>query len=183
VASEAGGLRDLRSTQFLSDGSALVFSAADSSGKRKLYLQKTDGSGPMALPIEVPDTGSAGLDGREFLLSPDGRQVLVRDHQNQPHLASLHGGRQVAVPGLGDGERVFGWRAEGLFVSRHPDSLPLVVETLDPLTGRREAWCSLSPADPAGQITGLGLVVKNRLTYGFDWVETLSDLFLVTGIR
>jgi len=180
---EAAGLRDLRGTQFLSDGSALVFSAADSRGKRKLYLQKTDGSGPRALPIEVPETDSTGLDGREFLLSPDGRQVLVRDHQNQPRLASLDGGHQVAVPGLGDGERVFGWRAEGLFVSRHPDSLPLLVEIVDPLTGRREAWRSLSPADPAGQITGLGLVVKNRRTYGFDWVETLSDLFLVTGIR
>jgi hypothetical protein len=53
-------------------------------------------------------------------------------------------------------------------------------------TGRREPWLDTSPPDPAGigqlDAVGTALTPDGRY-YAYGYLRTLSDLFLVEGLR
>jgi len=53
-------------------------------------------------------------------------------------------------------------------------------------TGRREPWLDASPPDPAGvsrlDSSGAALTPDGRY-YAYAYLRTLSDLFLVEGLR
>jgi hypothetical protein len=63
---------------------------------------------------------------------------------------------------------------------------PFRVFRVDVATGRREPWLDTSPSDPAGVDTsfwtGTALTPDGRF-YVYAYVRTLSDLFLVEGLR
>jgi hypothetical protein len=53
-------------------------------------------------------------------------------------------------------------------------------------TGRREAWLDTSPPDPAGvePANAMGAVLTpDGRYYAYGYARTLSDLFLVEGLR
>jgi DNA-binding beta-propeller fold protein YncE len=83
------------------------------------------------------------------------------------------------------GEQPVQWSADGksVYVYR-PGDLPAKISRLDLATGQRVMWKDLVPADPAG-VSQIGPIVLtptgNAYVYGYH--RTLSDLYLVEGLR
>jgi hypothetical protein len=90
-----------------------------------------------------------------------------------------------AVPGFTDGDVPVGWTNDGqsIFVY-NPGDLPAKVSRLNLATGRKQLWKTLMPADAAG-ITDLGpiLITPDGKSYVYEYGRTLSDLYLVDGIK
>ena len=78
-----------------------------------------------------------------------------------------------------------GWTTDGhsLFIYL-PGELPANVYRLDLATGQKQLWKALVPADTAG-ITDIGpiLIAADGKAYVYEYGRTLSDLFLVEGVK
>jgi hypothetical protein len=70
-----------------------------------------------------------------------------------------------------------------LFVIQRGE-VPARVFRVNVVTGKRELWKSMEPADSAG-IDTIGRVNLSRDTksYVYSYVRTLSDLYLVEGLK
>jgi hypothetical protein len=58
------------------------------------------------------------------------------------------------------------------------------VYRVDVATGRKDLWKEIGPSDPAG-VTGLGhvLLTPDGASYAYNYARTLSDLYLVEGLK
>jgi hypothetical protein len=62
--------------------------------------------------------------------------------------------------------------------------VPAQVFRIDLATGKRTLWKSLEPADAAGIDTiGRVLLSADAKSYVYSYVRTLSDLYLVEGLK
>jgi hypothetical protein len=83
------------------------------------------------------------------------------------------------------GERPDAWSADGrwLYVHRATD-LPSRVFRVDVVSGRREMWKVLAPAEPAGAyLLGPIRITPDGSTYAYTVSRHISDLYLVEGLR
>ncbi len=102
-------------------------------------------------------------------------------------LYSLDGGETRPAPWIGREEAVVAWSPDGrhAFVAGywHP---PFRVFRVDVATGHREPWLDANPPDPAGvdmlNVHATALTPDGRY-YAYGYLRTLSDLFLVEGLR
>jgi hypothetical protein len=62
--------------------------------------------------------------------------------------------------------------------------LPAKVERLELATGHKQLWKQLMPSDTAG-ITDIGpiLITPDAKAYVYEYGRTLSDLYLVDGLK
>ncbi len=83
------------------------------------------------------------------------------------------------------GDVPIAWTADGrsLFTYRAGE-LPARVNRLDIATGKMQPWRELMPLDSAG-ITDIGpiLLTPDAKTYVYEYGRTLSDLYLVEGLK
>ena len=144
----------------------------------RLFVQSIDGGPPK--PI-TPEGISAAL----VKVSPDGTLVTGVGSDRQGYFYSVSGGDPRPIPGMQKGERSIGWSSDGrsLFVIRAGPP-PAPVFRLDIASGKKVPWKDFSPADPAGisSIEG-GEVVLDGKAYYYSYIRTLSDLYLVTGLK
>ncbi len=163
---------------WLPDGKRFVFSGNEPGHGVRLFVQSIDG-GP-AKPI-TPEGISAAL----VQVSPDGTLVTGVGPDGQGYFCSVSGGDPRPIPGMQKGERSIGWSTDGrsLFVIRAGPP-PTPVFRLDIASGKKVPWKDFSPADPAGisSIAG-GEVVLDGKAYYYSYIRTLSDLYLVTGLK
>jgi hypothetical protein len=78
-----------------------------------------------------------------------------------------------------------GWSADGreIFVIVR-GQIPAQVFRVDIATGKRTLWKALEPADSAGIDTlGRVLLSSDNKSYVYSYVRTLSDLYLVEGLK
>ncbi|HEY9226973.1 MAG TPA: hypothetical protein VIP11_10020, partial [Gemmatimonadaceae bacterium] len=147
------------------------------SGPTRLYELGVEENATRAV---TPD----GLDvsGASWVMSPDGSMIAVSS-EKQLDLFLVAGGDARHVPGALPSWRVVGWIERGLLVSEDPMAGG-VVFSVDPATGRREAWADIKPRDPAG-IMNLNLntlvTTPDGRGYGYSWHRAMSDLYLVEG--
>jgi hypothetical protein len=95
------------------------------------------------------------------------------------------GGEAKAVPGLQPEEVPTGWSSDGrsLFVLTR-GQVPAQVYRVDVATGQRTFWKSMEPADSAGIDTiGRVMMSLDNKSYVYSYVRTLSDLYLVEGLK
>ena len=89
------------------------------------------------------------------------------------------------ISGFPEGYTPVAWSADGksLFIY-NPGDLPAKVDRLNLSSGEREQWKTLMPADAAG-VTDLGpiLITPDGKYYVYEYGRTLSDLYLVEGIK
>jgi hypothetical protein len=118
-------------------------------------------------------------------VSPDGKLIVVRGPDQKVYLYPTAGGEPTAIPGTTPDDTPTGWSADGraLYVYRRKD-LPARVELLDVSTGRRQLWKELMPADSAG-VTAISPphVSPDGSFYAYSCLRTLSDLYLVEGLK
>jgi Tol biopolymer transport system component len=164
--------------RWLPDSQGIVFTAKREGHGARIFLQKSiTGS---ATPVS-PE----GIDPLVIALAPDGSQVAGVGPDGKAYLYSLTGGPTKPVSGFLPSEQPIEWSADGksLYVYQ-PGEFPAKVYQLDLTTGKRTLWRSLAPADPAG-VSQIGPIVMtpNGSSYIYGYHRTLSDLYLVEGLK
>jgi Tol biopolymer transport system component len=160
---------------FLPDGKQVVVTGSETGHGSRVYLRDFAGGKPRALTRE----GYGGL-----LIAPDGKALLVRGPDRKRYMYPIAGGEPTAVPGAGAGESYIQWTPDGkfLFVSRVGE-IPLDVQRLELATGRREPWKTLAPPDLAGISQVQATISYDASAYLLSYARTLSDLYVMEGIR
>jgi hypothetical protein len=168
----------LLAARWLVDGRNVVVRARPENGEARLYVLDIEGG---AVRHVTPDGVAIGATG--WAVSPDGAMVAVSGG-SQLELFSVADGTARRVPGALPHWRVVGWIDRGLLVSEDPTAGGTVFR-VDPATGRRDTWASITPQDPAG-IMNLDLnslvTTPDGRGYGYSWHRAMSDLYLVEGL-
>jgi len=160
------------------DGKRLLFSGNEPSHGVRLYVQEITGVKPQPITPE-------GVDAAGFAISPDGQRVAGVGPDQRGYLYPGAGGQPRPIPGLSLGEQPISWTEEGqsLFIYASGEN-PAHVYRLDLTSGRRTLWKRLMPSDPAGvEHIGPILITPDGKTLVYGYHRTLSDLYLVEGLR
>jgi len=162
---------------WLPDGDHIVFSGIEAGHGMRLYVESLSDGKPK--PISEEGVGAS------VILSPKGDLVADTGSDRKIYLYSTAGGEPRAVPGTEESEVPTGWSADGqeLFVIVR-GQIPAQVFRVDLATGKRTMWKALEPADSAGIDTlGRVLLSSDNQSYVYSYVRTLSDLYLVEGLK
>jgi hypothetical protein len=161
------------------DGKRILFAGTETAHGLRLYVENLDGSGrhPIAPEGTTIATGSQAI-------SPDGRLVAAIE-KSLIVLYPTEGGSPTPVPGVKPGDVPTRWTPDGrfLYVYRR-DELPVRVYRVDVASGSKELWKTIGPADPAG-VTGLAhlMFTTDGHSYAYNYLRSLSDLYLVDGLK
>jgi Tol biopolymer transport system component len=123
--------------------------------------------------------------GSGFVMSSDGKFVATRGPDQKIYIFPVDGGEPKLVPGVQPGEIATGWSPDGrtLFVMGR-GQVPAQVVRIDLSSGQRTPWKTVEPADAAGIDTvGRLLMSSDNKSYVYAYVRTLSDLYLVQGLK
>ena len=123
--------------------------------------------------------------GPGIVLSGDGQFVADVGPDRKAYLSPVAGGEAKPVPGLQPEEVPTGWSSDGraLFVLARGE-VPAQVYRVELTTGQRTFWKSVEPADAAGIDTiGRVMMSADNKAYVYSYVRTLSDLYLVEGLK
>jgi hypothetical protein len=159
------------------DGKKFLFTANEPGRGPRLYERDFSGGKPRALTPE----GYSGLRG---VVSPDGVWAVVMGPDRKTYLYPLGGGEPTVVPGLDadDSVAAFTSDARSVYVFRQGET-PINVNRLDVTTGHRQLWRSLTPADSGGVSAVNPLPAPSGDSYIYSYNRTLSDLYLVEGLK
>jgi serine/threonine protein kinase/Tol biopolymer transport system component len=164
--------------RWLPDGKRFVFAGNEPNHGVRLYVQDTAGGKPQAISPE-------GVGVEAFAVSPDGQFVAAVGPDEKGYLYPLAGGQPRAIPGFSPGDEPISWSDDGnsLYVSPSGE-IPAKVYRLNVTTGQRTLLKQLMPSDPAGvEHIGPILINPDGKTFVYGYHRTLSDLYLVEGLR
>ena len=161
---------------WMPDGKQILFTASEPGRGLRLYLRDVDGGKSRALTPE----GYRGF----RIVSPDGAFAVVTGPDRRTYLYPISGGEPTAIPGVDVDELVsqFGADARSVYVHRRGE-VPAKVYRVDLSTGRRELWRSLMPADAGGVSQIAPLPTQSGESYAYSYGRTLSDLYIVDGLK
>ena len=175
----AHGIRTIKSVVFQNDGKSLIFIGSEGEKEDRVWTLGLDGKPPKPLTLE----GVTGLETWP-LLSPDGKSFLAREKGGwaifdfaKPDAPA----RRVA--GLEDGEVLTQWRADGKFLVTRPGVFPVDVATLDPSSGKRQPWRTVSPAGYVGVDCSTIRFSDDGKRTAARYILQRSTLYVVEGLR
>ncbi len=158
------------------DGKKFLFTANETGRGPRLYERDFPGGKPRALTPE----GYRGL----RVVSPDGVWTVVTGPDRKTYLYPLAGGEPTAVPGVDVNDSVAGFASDSRSVYvYHRGEIPTNVYRVDVTTGQRQLWRSLTPADSGGVSDVSPLPAPSGDSYIYAYNRTLSDLYLVEGLK
>jgi Tol biopolymer transport system component/predicted Ser/Thr protein kinase len=163
---------------WLPDGKRYVFIGNEKDRGLRLWVQSVDSDKPTPIAPE-------GIRAAQWVISPDGKQVAAAQTDRKGYLFPVGGGDPETIAGFPEGYIPVGWSSDGkTLLIYNPGDLPAKVERLTLSTGQRQPWKTLMPADAAG-VTDLGpiLITPDGKSYVYEYGRTLSDLYLVGGIK
>jgi len=164
------------SAGWMPDGKRILFTASEAGRGLRLYLRDLEGGKPHAL---TPEAYRATR-----VVSTDGAWAVVTGPDRRTSLYPTSGGEPTPIPGIDAGEQVaqFGADSRSVYVYRRGET-PTRVYRLDVATGRRELWRTLMPADAGGVSLIVPLPTPSGDSYAYCYGRTLSDLYVVDGLR
>jgi len=175
-----GEFTDFTWGDWLPDGKRIVFSATERGRRPRCYLQDVGGG---AIRPVTPEGVTLVLG--QKAISPDGGAVAAIGADGVPALYPIAGGPPQPIPGVEPGDVPLRWTLDerGLYVFRKTDSVPRV-QRIDLATGRNTVWKEILPPDRAGIVNVWGVrIAPDEASYYYSYTRSLSDLYLVTGIR
>jgi serine/threonine protein kinase len=160
-------------------------------GDAKLLLAGTVGAGGFRvwrMNTDGTDLQPLGPEGvspdRPFLLSPDGRWLLV---QAGPLLTRMDLQKPQSLPQtlpfISPGEHILGWGRDDDHVLVVGPRLPAMTATLSLLDGSRESAFPLAAYGHAGALIDQAVSTLGGESYAIGCRETRSRLFLVSGFH
>jgi hypothetical protein len=174
-----GDLTAQYSGAWLPDGTGFLFQASRPGHGIQVFLQSLSGGAPRAVS---PEGGQVAYGN---VISPDGKQLALVGADGKMALIPLGGGERRILSETNSNDTPLQWSADGrfLFVQRLGER-PAPVNRLDLVTGKREAWKELLPADSSGVLdVGPILISPDGQSYAYGFRRALSDLYLVTGLK
>jgi len=160
------------------DAKRVLFLGSEPEHGVRLYVQDLDAGKPRAISPE-------GVSATQFVISPDGKSVAAVGPDQNGYIYSVDDGEPRPIPGFPAGDTPVAWAADGrsLYIYRSGE-LPAQVQRLDLASGQKQLWKQLMPADDAG-VTDIGpiLITPDTKTYVYEYGRTLSDLYLVDGLK
>ncbi|MGH9512551.1 MAG: protein kinase domain-containing protein [Terriglobales bacterium] len=163
--------------QWLANGKQFVFSGNEPDHGLRLYVESSEGG--TARPISPEGIAQT------FVVSPNGEFAAASGPDRKLYLYPVAGGTPRLVNGAEPGDAATGWSSDGssLFVFRFGE-IPQRVVQINLATGQRKPWKDLSPADAAGLTNLRGIIMAaDGKSYVYGYVRTLSDLYLVEGLK
>jgi Tol biopolymer transport system component/predicted Ser/Thr protein kinase len=163
--------------RWLPDGKQIVFSGNEAGHGVRLYVENPEEA--KARPI-TPEGVSPF-----FNISPKGDFVAGVGPDHKIYLFPVAGGEALPVAGTTPDEAPTGWSADGrsLYIFRFGE-IPAKVSELELSTGKRKPWKELVPADSAGIDTIRGITITpDAKAYVYGYIRTLSDLYVVDGLK
>jgi Tol biopolymer transport system component len=165
------------SAAWFPDGKRILLTASEKGEGNRLFVTDSDGARPRAV-------SPVGYRAFPRTISADGKTVAVVGPDRKHFVYPLEGGEPSPIPGLAAEDRPVGWTADGRSLYVIAAGLPARVFRVDPLTGRKELWKDLSPADAAGVYAiAPPRIVGDGRAYVYSYNRILSDLFLAEGVR
>jgi dipeptidyl aminopeptidase/acylaminoacyl peptidase len=164
------------SAGWMPDGNRILFTASEAGRGLRLYLRDLEGGKPRAL---TPEAYRATR-----VVSPDGAWAVVRGPDRRTYLYPISGGEPTPIPGVDASDAVaqFGPDSRSVYVYRRGET-PARVYRMDVASGRRELWRTLMPADAGGVSLIVPLPTPRGDSYAYCYGRTLSDLYVVDGLR
>jgi serine/threonine protein kinase len=161
-----------RNARWFPDGSRILFQGNQPNRPTRVWVQNIDGSAPR--PI-TPENVTGGL------LTPDGREVLVRSSDRKYYFYPVDGGepRQTTAVHGGDVPVRFSSDGKTLYAGTF-GKIPALLYHIDLASGERTIWREAVPDDAAGLISvGPILVTPDGETSVYSYTRYLTDLYLV----
>jgi eukaryotic-like serine/threonine-protein kinase len=164
--------------RWLPDGKRFLFLGNEPDHGVRLYVQAVGEGSPRPITPE-------GVSATQWPISPDGKFVAAVSPDQHGYLYPVDGGDPRPIPGFPLGDTPVAWAGDGrsLLIYRTGE-LPAMLVSLDVATGQTHPWKALMPIDAAG-ITDIGpiLVTPDAKTYVYEYGRTLSDLYMVEGLK
>jgi len=161
--------------RFMPDGKRIVFAGFATGRQPRVYIQDLEGG--TAKPV-TPEGVATSL----LLVSPDGSQIVA-----QRKLYPIAGGDPLPIAGLDPLDSVVRWTTDGrgLYVRRTLDSRSVEIARFDLATGKRTPLRQITPLPEAAGMGGIGqlLITPEATSYVYGYGITMSDLYLVKGLR
>jgi len=163
--------------RWLPDGKQLVFSGNEAGHGFRLYVETPDEGKPR--PITPEGVNPA------VVISPKGDFAATVGPDHKIYLYPIAAGEPVPVSGAEPDEQPTGWSDDGrfLYLFRFGE-IPSKVVELELSTGKRKLWKELVPADAAGIDTIRAITITpDAKAYVYGYIRTLSDLYVVEGLK
>ena len=180
----AGGMKSLPEdsinhfrARWLPDGQRIVFSGNEAGHAARLYVESLEDGKARAISPESVSTN--------FAVSPNGELVAGGGPDHKIQIYSVADGQARPMPGVERDELPAAWSSDGrsLFVFLRGE-VPSRITQVDLSTGQRKPWKTIAPPDSAGidTIGGVMMALDGK-AYVYSYVRTLSDLYLVEGLK
>jgi DNA-binding beta-propeller fold protein YncE len=166
---------------WLPDSRRAIVGGVVGKGAYRLYV--IDTLDETATPVSPEGIWSGGT--RAYAVSPDGRFVAGMNANETITVYPIDGTPPAPVNGVEKGEIPIQWSADAASLLLYrPTSLPAQVYRVTLATGARELWKEFAPADRAGvyKIAPVA-VTPDANAYAYNGMRTLSDLYVVDGVR
>ncbi len=163
------------------DGRRLVMTANEAGHGSRLYVQSVDAGDPAPISAEGVRLVRQGA----HSVSPDGRFVLGEGPGGVVGLYPIAGGATLPVNGLGTDLVPVGWSdtPNVIFARQRVLARLADVYRVDVVSGRREKWRTLGPADPSGAPLIFTLqVAADGTRYAYSVNNESFNLFMIQGV-
>ncbi|HEY1251112.1 MAG TPA: protein kinase [Thermoanaerobaculia bacterium] len=167
----------VRGVRWLPDGKRFLVVARAPNHPARTYLFDVAGSPPKALTAEGYRGGA--------LVSPDGKRFYGFGPDNGIYVFSIDGGEPTPVPGIELNDGIAGWAPDGRVYLRKGNAtiIPAHIVLLDLAAGKQEPFRDIVPADAAGLNALQVFRFAANGAYAYSYFRSLSNLFLVEGVR
>jgi hypothetical protein len=173
------GIRYESLASWLPDGKHAVVAGRKGSDPARGYL----------IDLATGKSKPFGAPGMMWLLytgppvSPDGRYAVLQDATGVQKRWPIDGGDPLPIQGLKPDDRVLCYTQDGRAIFVAGRSLPIVIERVELDTGRRVAWATVSPTDPAGLRYTMATISPNGRYWALSTAKLLTDLYVVDGLK
>jgi hypothetical protein len=162
---------------WLTGSNRFVFFGNEPARPGRLWVQDV-GASPRAISSE-------GVNVEICAVSPDGRILATSGPGEDIVLRPMAGGEPAKLRGGETNERPASWSDDGRFLFLVKPGLISAIDRVEIATGRREHIRDISPPDAAGLRSPISrvLVRANGRAYAYAFSRTLSELYLVEGLK
>jgi eukaryotic-like serine/threonine-protein kinase len=173
---DAGNIQAYESAQFFPNGKHVLECGNESGRATRCYVQDISGGPPRSI---TPEGTSDGL------VSPDGKNALVRGAEGKYLIYPVAGGAPRPVPWLTPDDVAIRWSLDGRSVlSYKAAQVPARVERVDLSSGRRTLVKDLAPADRTGIVNIFYVSFSDsEKSYAYSFTRILSRLARVEGVK
>jgi DNA-binding winged helix-turn-helix (wHTH) protein/Tol biopolymer transport system component len=176
------GIQYYYAADWLPDNKRILFSGEMPGHKPCFYLVDTEG-GRFRRMTPEGTYGAASWSGN--VVSPDGRRLFAKDLNQDLWTYAVDGSAGRRITHLAPADIPFQWTPDGgaIYFYRQGE-VPARVYRVSLVSGKREFWKELRPADPTGVLDIIAVVsTPDGSSYAYSFDRWLSDLYLVQDLK